>query len=83
MELRLQPGIITSGKALERQTAGLSKLVNVVLEGLVAKEAAPLGAECEGRLQCRQFQGGGWSLVERDTLVPTLDCSDVSQDGPN
>jgi hypothetical protein len=54
-ERLLQPGIIASGKALERETACLAELVNVVLERLVPKETAPLGAKCEGRLQRRLF----------------------------
>jgi len=43
-ERLLQPRIIASGKALERETAYLAELVNIVLEGLVAKETAALGA---------------------------------------
>lgn len=56
LELCLQPSIIASGKTFKRDTACLAELVNVVLEGLVAKQAAPLGAECDGGLQCRKFQ---------------------------
>ena len=52
-ERLLQPRIIASGKALERETAYLAELVNVVLERLVAKETAPLGAKREGGLPRR------------------------------
>ena len=40
-ERPLQPSIIASGKALERETACLTELVNIVLERLIAKETAP------------------------------------------
>jgi hypothetical protein len=78
-ERPLQPGIIASGKALERETACLAELVNVVLERLVAKETAPLSAKCEGGLQRRLSQRRGRSLLKRDALVPTLDRGDVSE----
>jgi hypothetical protein len=54
-ERPLQPGIIASGKAVERDSACLTELVNVVLERLVAKETAPLGAKCESGLPRRLF----------------------------
>ena len=44
----LQPFIVASGKALERDTTCLAELVHVVLERLVAKETTALGAEFEG-----------------------------------
>jgi hypothetical protein len=82
-ERLLQPSIIASGEALERETACLAELVNVVLERLIAKETAPLGAKLEGRLPRRLFWCGGRSLLKRETLNPTLDCSDVSQQRAN
>ena len=78
-ERPLQPGIIASGEALERETACLAELMNVVLERLVTKETAPLGAKCEGGLQRRLFLRRWWSLLKRDTLIPTLHRGDVSQ----
>jgi hypothetical protein len=54
-ERPLQPGIIASGKALERDTAYLAELANVVLQRLVAKETAPLEAKFEGGLPRRLF----------------------------
>src|SRR6202035_1537473 len=82
-ERALQPGIIASGKALERETARLAELVNVVLERLVAKKTAPLSAKCEGGLQRRLFECRERSLLKRDALVPTLHHSDVSQQRAN
>jgi hypothetical protein len=79
----LQPRIIASGKALERETACLAELVNVALERLVANETAPLGAKREGRLPRRLFSCRGRSLLKRDTLIPTLHRRDVSQQGAN
>ena len=55
VERPLQPSIIACGKALERETACLAELVNVVLERLVAQDTAPLGAKLEGGLPRRLF----------------------------
>ena len=82
-ERPLQPRIITSGKALERDTAYFAELVNVVLEGFAAQETAPLGAECEGGLPRRLFQRRRPSLLERETLIPALHHGDVSQQRAN
>ena len=54
-ERPLQPSIIASGKALERETACLTALVNIVLERLIAKETAPRGTKFEGGLPRRLF----------------------------
>jgi hypothetical protein len=54
-ERLLEPSIVASGKALERETAYLAELVKIVLERLVAKETAPLGAKGEGGLPGRLF----------------------------
>ena len=48
-ERPLQPFVTASGQGLERKTAYVAELLHVVLEGLVAKETTPLGAEREGR----------------------------------
>ena len=82
-ERPLQPGIIPSAKFLESETAYLGELMNVVLERLVAKEMALLGAEFEGGLLGRLFECRGRSLLKRDALIPTLHCRDVSQEGAN
>ena len=82
-ERLLQPGIIASGKARERDTAYLAELVKVVLERLAAKETAPLGAKREGGLPRRFLLCRGRSLLERHTLIPTLHHSDVSQERAN
>jgi hypothetical protein len=82
-ERPLQPLIIASGKALEREAACLVELVNVVLERLVAKETASLAAELEGGLPGRLFQCRGLSLLERDTLISALHRGDVSQERAN
>ena len=82
-ERPLQPGIIASGKALERETAYLAELVNIVLERLIAKETAPLGAKFEGGLPRRLFQCRRRPFLERDALIPTLHRRDVSQEGAN
>jgi len=62
-ERPLQPGIITSGKALEREMACFAELVNVVLERFAAKKTTPLGAEGEGWLPGRLFHGRRPSLL--------------------
>jgi hypothetical protein len=82
-ERPLQPSIITSGKARERETAYFAQLVNVVLERFAAKETAPLAAECEGGLPRRLFKGRGPSLLKREALIPALHRSDVSQQRAN
>jgi hypothetical protein len=79
----LQPGIIASGKALEREMAYLAELVDVVFERFAAEETAPFGAKCEGGLPRRQFQFRGRSLLKRDTLISTLDHCNVSQERAN
>jgi hypothetical protein len=82
-ERLFQSGIIACGKALERETACLAELVNVVLERLVAKATAPLGAKCEGRLPRRIFFCRGRSLLKRDAVIPPLHRRDVSQESAN
>jgi hypothetical protein len=82
-ERPLQPSIVTSGKAFERETAYFAELVNVVLEGFAAKETASLGAECEGGLPRRLFKVRGSSLLKREALIPALHGSDVSQQRAN
>jgi hypothetical protein len=82
-ERPLQPGIITSGKALERETAYLIELVNIALERIIAKQTATLSAKFEGRLPRRLFQSRGHALLKRDTLIPTLHRRDVSEKGAN
>jgi hypothetical protein len=79
----LQPRIIASGKARECETAHLAELANVVFERFAAEETAPLGAKCEGGLPRRLFQCRGRSLLKRETLIPTLYRSDVSQERAN
>jgi hypothetical protein len=82
-ERLLQPRIIASGKALQRELAYLSELVNIVLEGLVAKETAALGAQGEGGFPPGLFECRGRSRLKRDALIPTLHRRDVSQEGAN
>jgi hypothetical protein len=82
-ERPLQPRIIASSKALERDTAYFAELANVVLERLPAKETAPLCAKCQGRLPRRLLLRRGCSLLEGETLIATLRHSDVSQERAN
>ena len=82
-ERLLQPDIIAGGKARERDTAYLAELVGVVLERLATKETAPLGAKREGGLPRSFLLCRGRSLLESDTLIPTLHHSDVSQERAN
>ena len=82
-ERPLQPGIIPSGKFLERATAYLAEFANVVLERFVAKETAPVEAKFEGGLPRRVFQCRRRPFLERDALIPTLHRRDVSQEGAN
>ena len=63
-ERPLQPRIIASGEALERETACLTEFVNVVLERLVAKQTPPLGVKRERGLPRCLFRCRWSSLLK-------------------
>src|SRR4051812_21353377 len=83
LERLLQPGIVTIGKPLERETAHFAEFVSVVLERVIAKNTARLSAKRQGRFPCRLLDCGRRSILERDALIPTLHRCDVSQKGAN
>ena len=75
----LQPRIVASGKALECAAAYLVELMEVMLEWLVAQKTAPRIAEGDGRLPRCSLELRGCPVLERETLIPTLDRGDVCQ----
>jgi hypothetical protein len=63
---------------LERETADLAELLNVVLERLASQEPSAVVPKCEGGLPRCLLQCCGPSLLKSENVIPTLHYSDVS-----